>query len=317
MRRVIFVPLLILAAFGGGCHKNTATSPTPTTTEPPATTFLVAPTALSMAVGDTTQIRSVEVKVNDPDEIVMSRGTWQSSNTSVASVGATGIATALSAGTADITVTVDGLSATVTVTVAASTSAAQTFTGIAATPGSATGSLSITIGSNEHAIGQLFAADQTVTQLVGRLDAATNVINVAGGGVTLLGTRSGSTIAGTYTAGASATSGFAVIDSTHVAVTTYCGTYTSDATTSLGNPDTGAFAAAVGLDGTVVGAAAVSDGASTPRTFAGRRTANALAMTFATGGAVSGSVQGDSVTGTFPTTGGATASFSASSGACH
>jgi len=72
-----------------------------TTTDIPVESVTVSPDMASLTVGDTEQLTATVAPANATDKNV----TWTSSNTSVATVDANGIVTAISAGAADITVT--------------------------------------------------------------------------------------------------------------------------------------------------------------------------------------------------------------------
>lgn len=82
--------------------------------EKPVSAISVAPTSLELTVGDT---ESLTLTITPADADVKSID-WTSSDSAVATVTPEGVVAAVAAGTATITVTVDGLSATCDVTVA-------------------------------------------------------------------------------------------------------------------------------------------------------------------------------------------------------
>ena len=83
----------------------------------PVTSVSLDKTSLELTEGGTDTLTATITPNNATNKNV----TWESSNTSVATVDANGLVTAVSAGTATITVTADGKSATCTVTVTAAT----------------------------------------------------------------------------------------------------------------------------------------------------------------------------------------------------
>jgi hypothetical protein len=311
--RSVLVLLLLVSALVSGCESETPIGPTP-----PASSVLrlLAPSSMSLAVGDTAQLRVVATLRDQPSEIVTTSGAWQSSNPGVADVDASGIVRGVSAGTADVMVTLDGVTATVAVAVSTTSGTVTTFWGTVAGANGATGTLTLTFDPSSRAIGTVYFAASAVS-LIGRIDQPTGIVNVVGGGYTVLGTLGGQIIRGTFTDPAGATAGFAAIESTHTAVTPYCGSYTSGGATGAGNPDEGAFALAVAFDNQAAGASLPADASAPPLTFAGQRNGDALAMTTSLGAAVNGSVQGATITGSFQTADGSGANFTVSASACN
>lgn len=312
-RHLTALTLAALAALSvASCDK----APTAPTTLEPTEAYLsvVMADKLTLAVGDSTQLRPLGLLKDGSSQTISSAGTWSSSDSGIAAVNETGIVRAVAAGAADITLTVGSLSAKANVTVAA-TARPTTYTGSAAASGSEAGTLTLSFGGAPFVSGTLALPRATVS-LLGRFDSPTKVLNVTGGGYTLLGILSGTTLSGSFVDADGGTGGFTTIESTHTAVTPYCGTYTSDGKTPLGNADSGAFGLSVALDGSAVGASVPADVSSAPLTFAGRRNGNIVSLTSSVS-AFSVTVAGEKVTGTFQTSTGAKATIAASQGACR
>ena len=312
-----FVPLVLLLAVSTGCED--AASPTDPS-DPGSTSetvfSVVAPDEMTLSVGDSAQIKAVATLRDGTYQIVTTSASWQSSDTGVASVSASGIVTGVGIGNADVTVTFDGIQATSTLTVSSTPPNATRFLGTVAGLESQSGTFMVTFGATPRVTGVLFVA-AGVIDLLGRLDSPTHIINVAGGGYTLLGRVDDNVLAGTYTAPNGSVGGFVAIDATHSAVTGFCGSYTTDAVTPAGNVDSGSFVLAVSLEGTVVGVFVPSDGSVAPTSLAGRRDENSIALTGNSSTTVSGELQADSITGSFQTRSKNTGTFTATSRSCR
>jgi hypothetical protein len=155
-----------------------------------------------------------------------------------------------------------------------------------------------------------------VVDLIGRIDAPTSVVHVAGGGWTFVGTLKGTVLSGNYTGPTGVVGGFSAIDATHTATTAYCGTYTSDDLTAVGNQDSGSFVLSVSLDGTVAGASLTADGSALAVMFLGRRDGDSLSLTTSFGTPAAGTFSNGAVTGSFQTTHRTTATFTATPSLC-
>jgi hypothetical protein len=305
--RTLIIGLTAATLAAAACESDTPTGPS--TPPPPSSLIaLLAPGAMTIAVGDTAQIRAMAALRDQPDELVTTSGTWQSSDSAIVTVDNAGVIRGMGIGTADVSVTRDELTATVAVTVAASTSQPTTLSGAAAAAGTETATVVLTIDDSARAIATVYFAS-TAVDLIGRLDAPTGTVHVTGGGYSFLGTLGGSTLAGTFTDPAGRTGAFAAIESTRTAVTPYCGSYTTGGSG-------GAFVLALSFEGRTVGAAAPDSG-STPVTLTGERSGDALAMTTNLGAGASGAVQGGTIAGSFETAGGSTGDYTATSSACH
>jgi hypothetical protein len=253
------------------------------------------PTTLNMIAGDSLQVRAVAILLDQTQQIVTTSASWQSSNLAVATVDAAGIVTALSIGTTDITATLDTLEATASLTVSSDQGAVTRYVGAVAAPGGEAGSLVIVIGETARVTGTFYFGDQMI-EVLGRRDAPTGIVNVVGGGFTFLGTLKGNALSGRYES-TDASGGFSAIDATHRAATSFCGTYTSNGTTSLGNEDAGTFVLTASVDGTVVATSAASDASATPRQFVGRREGSSFELTTTLGASAAGVLENSTVTG--------------------
>lgn len=313
MTHTRLVPLAVLLVALSGCaDKSTPTTPTPDT---PIVTALLLPSTLTLAVGDSNQIRAVAAMPDGTSKIVTTSGTWQSSNTAVATVSGAGIVTAIASGTANIIVTFEDKTSGTALTVTDTSTAPTTFTGTTAGQNSVAGTLTVSLSGGTRVDGALYVGKNLVS-LFGRLDAPTNIVNLTGGGYVLLGTIKDTVFSGTITDSSGVTGGFASINATRAAVTNYCGTYTSDGTTALDNPDEGAFSLSVSASGRVSGASLVADASNAPVFFTGTRSGDSLSLTTNAGQLVSAQLQPGSVSGSLLTTIGSQASFTATTAAC-
>lgn len=114
--------IAVLAALAvGGCRDQPTNSASPTSSQPsPAPTVA----ALSIegtvpALGERSQFSATAILPNGTAQSVTTRATWQSANTSIATVTAAGMVTAVAAGTTEISATYEGVRATRGVTVVA------------------------------------------------------------------------------------------------------------------------------------------------------------------------------------------------------
>ena len=126
---VLAAAALAGVAWASGCGDGATEPPAPPPPQQPraATIRIVAPVAGLAALGATLQL-TVEVFDQNGQPIAGAAVTWTSSNTSVATVDATGLVTATGNGTARVTVTAGSVSGSVEVTVA------QVATGIELSP---------------------------------------------------------------------------------------------------------------------------------------------------------------------------------------
>ena len=110
--------LMIVGCGGGSSPTKPVTPPSPPPPPPPkVASIVVNPTSASMVVGGTQRF-TASARASDGSTIGGVNFTWTSSNTAVVTINATGLATAVSAGTAMIKATGNGISsAQVAVTV--------------------------------------------------------------------------------------------------------------------------------------------------------------------------------------------------------
>lgn len=158
------------------CGKSSPDAPTSTPTPaftPVVTTVTVAPASLALTVGGTATLSAT---VRDQRDSLMTGKTvqWSTSASSVATVAQTGMVTAVAAGTASITASVDGKSKSVTVTVTAAsvppTGGFQTtvptidLNVMIARPTTSSVSLSVMSGTSRSATVTLIGEGRTATQ---------------------------------------------------------------------------------------------------------------------------------------------------------
>lgn len=315
MHHTRLLPIALLFVLSGAlsaCTKDLPTTPTPD----PVTTHLVTTGSLSLAVGDSTQVRAVVTLPDGTSQIVTNTATWTSSVPAVATTNASGVITALSVGTTEVSLTYQDLTAKIAVTVSAAVATPTTYWGTTTGLNTVAGTVNVTRSTSTRVTGTFYLGRSAIT-LFGNFDAPTNVVNMTGGGFTFTGTVNGALLTGTFVDADGNTGGFTAIDATHTAITTYCGSYTSDGTTALQNQDAGVFAFAVSIDGTVSGTSLPSDASNAPLFVAGRRTGDALALTTNQGATGAGQIQNGTATGTYQTALGSIASFTATTSACR
>jgi uncharacterized protein YjdB len=106
----------ILAALAVACSGSGNASPAASVFQPAVTSVVVSPSTASLVVGGTQQFGATAFDQNG--SAMSGQGVnWSSSNTVVASVSSSGLATAAAAGTATINATASGVSGNATVTV--------------------------------------------------------------------------------------------------------------------------------------------------------------------------------------------------------
>jgi hypothetical protein len=298
-----------------GCRGTTTTEPSATPTS--ATYFgVVMPGALTLAVGDTTQIRSVAALRNDTYQVITTLGSWVSSDPAVVTVNESGVARGVAPGTADVTLTLDGLTAKATVTVTPPGATSAAFWGGAALPGGDTATLMLSTEGVPRVSGTLFFARGAVT-LTGLLDAPTNILSLVGGGYSFTGTLVGAIASGTFTDASGAVGGFVAVDAGHAAVASLCGKYTSNGVTVLDSADEGGFVVATSLEGTTAATAVTADATTAPLIATGRRQGDKATLVTSDNRVVDVALAGGTVTGVFTTATGAAAAFNATTAGCH
>jgi len=112
------VATLLALGCGGGSSSSTPTAPSvPVSFVPSTTVTSLSIVVFTGAVGLTGPLSAIAQFSDLHSENVSSRATWSSSNTQIATVSSTGVATCLRAGTTQITATFQGRTATVAWTV--------------------------------------------------------------------------------------------------------------------------------------------------------------------------------------------------------
>ncbi len=120
MRLVSGVGVAVVLASGMGACGGKSGGGSPTTPTPTVTSVTVSGTG-SLKVGETSQMSATAHYSNSTQQSCSASATWQSSNTSVASVSSGGMITALAAGETDIRATFQSTTGSTKVTVAAAT----------------------------------------------------------------------------------------------------------------------------------------------------------------------------------------------------
>ena len=128
---VALMCVLVVASCGGSGGGGGSTPTTPTTPTAPTVTgvTVLAPTG-SATPGQTAQFIATANLSNGTTQTVTSQATWQSSNTSIATVTSGGLVTAIAAGQAEIRATYQSVTGTAGVTVVAPPPPSRALTGI-------------------------------------------------------------------------------------------------------------------------------------------------------------------------------------------
>jgi hypothetical protein len=129
--------------------------------------------------------------------------------------------------------------------------------------------------------------------LTGTYDSATGTLTIAGGGFSLTGKLTGSTLTGTYT-GPNGAGSFALQAAVTGAVNVYCGTYVDDAGGSGG----GTWNLVQGADNKLSGSYTPTGGTGSGL-LTGTLTGAAIALQVSTGGVANGTLAGDTINGTY------------------
>jgi Carboxypeptidase regulatory-like domain/Bacterial Ig-like domain (group 2) len=184
LRLAIIVPLSIVVS---GCESSTPSNPSNTT----VASVIVAGTP--PAAGASSQFTAIAVRPDGSSESVTSKATWRSSNTSVATVSAGGVVTAVTAGSVEISATYANTKGSLTFTVrspASSTLRGTVADGVSgaplasatvtATEASGTNKSATTDADGHYSIGGLAGGDVTVTAAAADYASASKSIRVFG-----------------------------------------------------------------------------------------------------------------------------------------
>jgi hypothetical protein len=159
----IVAAILMLGACRDATETSSLTSPTGRIArlrKTRADTIVVTPSAVSTQVGSTTQL-TAKVQTYSGQMLSMTV-TWASANTSVATVGATGLVTGVAVGSTTISANVGGTRTTVSVTVAAATTSGGSTSGTGATDSTGstggTGSTGSTGGTGSPVVAECSSA---------------------------------------------------------------------------------------------------------------------------------------------------------------
>jgi Big-like domain-containing protein len=129
-RSLCFSLVIIIVGFAISCSSNSATGPSSTPASPSATlaSITVSGGTNLTTAGQQGQLTATAHYSDGTTQDVTAGATWQSSNGGIATVSAAGVVTAVGSGTATITVTYQGKSATFGVTITISTVSGSTLT---------------------------------------------------------------------------------------------------------------------------------------------------------------------------------------------
>src|ERR1700730_2606866 len=126
LNRVCVLALLVVITACGGSSNSSPTSVPPTVSSLAITTTASIAT---VAVGQTIQLTATATLSNGSSQNVSTQVTWQSSNQVVATVSGTGLVTSVTVGTATITATYQGKTATIVISVLSVSSPANCKSG--------------------------------------------------------------------------------------------------------------------------------------------------------------------------------------------
>lgn len=110
------VALCAIALWGAGCGSRSMTAPTESSIESSTVSKVMLSGNVSLAAGQTSQLAATATLSNGVTQVVTELAAWQSSNTSVAIVSATGLVTAVNNGAATITATYKAVAGTFSMT---------------------------------------------------------------------------------------------------------------------------------------------------------------------------------------------------------
>jgi hypothetical protein len=185
-------------------------------------------------------------------------------------------------------------SPTPTPTVVSSTS----FKGTVAGSGGRSGTIAITVQAkitaaavralaSPSASAVITFSDGSTVALTGTYDSNSGTLSITGGGYSVAGTIANDQVSGTFTAPDGGTGIFTLLDATQATVTNYCGTFTEP-------DDHGVWDFEVSATGTLAGNAFGNHFL----TLSGSVVGDQLAIQSSRGGTVTGTISGNTVSGT-------------------
>lgn len=118
----------------GTIAATTTLTVTASTTSPTLSSIAVTPATASVNIGATQQFTATGTYSDGTTKNITASVTWTSSNATIASISAAGLATGAAAGSASITATLSGVSGKASITVASTTPPPPTLSSIAVTP---------------------------------------------------------------------------------------------------------------------------------------------------------------------------------------
>ncbi len=133
IRTFLYLSPVLIAAAGCGANHVNDSNPSPNSGSKTLTSIAISPTNPSIAVNATQPFTATGTYSDGSTANVSSSASWNSSNTVVATINSTGVAAGVSAGSTNITASMNGVNATTQLTVTAAT-----VTAIAVTPTTAT-----------------------------------------------------------------------------------------------------------------------------------------------------------------------------------
>ncbi|MCU1313738.1 MAG: Ig-like, group 2 [Acidobacteriaceae bacterium] len=186
------------------------------------TSIAVTPSSTTIAIGSTAQFSASATYSDGSTTDVTATATWASATPGVATINASGLATAISAGPASLTASMAGVTGTATLTVAAPTPPPVTLTSIAVTPATATVQLgakqqfsaTATYSDGSTANVSTNATWASATPAVATVSAAGLATGLTAGTTAVTATVSGVTGTATLTVAARTVTGIAVTPAT-------------------------------------------------------------------------------------------------------
>lgn len=219
---VVLFSIVVLAGCGGGGSKSGSTNPPPPT--PTLSSIAVTGTAANVAVGATLQLKATGTYSDSTTKDLTSSVTWSSSDTTIATVSASGLVTGVKAGPVSIKATSGSVNGSMAVTIDAAP-----LTSIAVTGSSS----SLLLGATLQLKATGTYSDSTTQDLTATVtwsSADTTVATVSNGGL-VTGVKAGPV---TITAASGAVNGTMALTVNAASITSITITQPSSATVPLG-----------------------------------------------------------------------------------